>query len=246
MVNRKKTLEMMSSIPARMEQIRYEAKKHGGIIPQIAEPGLPGPVPIQDPKIDPDYIKKHYNLIKRITPGPLDTHFDHTIRLRTYNAIVPVSFNPVAGNEQLFWSYRVPQGSRLIIQQFLFFAEVDESPAIPYLVLAEPHEFFSMIDFTIKVNGRTPGDITYEPVTIAGASAQFDGWSILSKDIHGDSPNRGGVVFPALSNELIEISVRNRVYSYAYVYPNQQTVRRIWYVGCRIKGFTSPVNPEEK
>jgi len=231
MVNRKKTLEMMSSIPARMEQIRYEAKKHGGVLPvedQIYKPTS---------EIDKDYIKKHYDLIKRVTPGPLDTPFDQVTRYRTYIAIGP-SFTPVAGTQMLLWEYKVPAGSRLIINGFCFWADVWDAPVVNYPVFAEPMEFFGLFNFVILVNGRLPGDITY---ATQNPNIRSDGWTILSKDIERDSlSNLGGTTIPCASGSKIQVFFRNGFYAYAV------GIRQIRNVGFRLRGFLSPVNPEEK
>jgi len=238
--DRKKTLEMMSSIPARMEQLRYEAKNRDGVIPQIIDPYTD---PIVKPQID--YAEKNYKLVKRYTPGPLDTPFDHTTRYQTrlVDFMGNDSFEPVVGNQQILYTYTVSGGSKLIITNFCFWADLYLVPAFDYPVFAEKMEFFGLFDFVISVNGKIPGDITY---ATQSELVRHEGWTILSNDPERDSnPNHGGIVFPVGSRQKIQIIFRNHMYAYGAV-GIYGVLRKVANVGFRLRGFLSSVNQEEK
>jgi len=242
MVNRKKTLEMMSSIPARMEQIRYEAKKHGGVLPAVDR--VYKPTPLVRPEIDDLYLKQNYDLVKRFTPGPLDTLFDHTVLLGTATDDKPPVFTPAAGTQIVMWSYRVPPGQRFILNQYTFGALIDNEPVVEYNEFARPFEFLSPIagvDFLILANGKVPMNATYGLTNAAGVNITIEGWACMSTTPISDSnPNYGGIIIPFPSGTKIDIIFRNHGYTYASV------LRDIVAVFCKLRGFLSPVNPEEK
>lgn len=239
--NRRKTLEIMSSIPSRMEQIKHETKKHGGAIPQIIDPEIPYSEPIAKPEID--YSEKNYKLVKRYTPGPLDTIFDLFGVIGTENPVG--AFIPAAGAQLTLKQYNVPAGQRLILNQYCFFILVDESPAINYPVCAAPLELMTTTcqlraDFLIYSNGKVPGYLAHS-VNTTGLNAEIEGIACLTENPNEASyPIHGGMNLSFNSGSKLEIVFRNYLYAYG-------GAGRYWSgVGYRIRGFLSPVNPEEK
>jgi len=251
MKNRYKTSRLVSSVPSRLSQIAHERER--GLVQ--AEAGVPLPIgPIVKPEID--YDKKHYNLVKSVTPGPLDTQFDKFGIITTHGfGGIGATFRPAAGNQITIHSFRIPVGQRLILSQYCFFMLVDERPAIINPVLASPLELHDIMqlwlaraDFLILVNGIVPGDMTYTralAVDFLGNVTQSEdreGFTCLTENPNEASdPNHGGISFSFGGGSLIEVIFRNR--TYAFGQPNT----RMWVgVGFRFRGFLSPVNPEEK
>uniref|UniRef100_A0A6H1ZRU2 Uncharacterized protein n=1 Tax=viral metagenome TaxID=1070528 RepID=A0A6H1ZRU2_9ZZZZ len=239
MANRYKTSRLVSSPSARLAQIKVERER--GLVQ--AEVGTIGQIgQILKPVID--HEREHYELIKRVTPGPGDVIFDRFAIIATDKG----AFIPLAGTQTVIYTYRVPAGQKVIMNQYCFFVMIDERPANQHPICAAPLELFTWLstvpraDFLILANGTVPGDLAYAWSTVANVMIVREGFTCLTENPNeASNPNHGGMALAFPSGTLIQVIFRNYTYAYA-----QAGTRKWGGLGCRLRGFLSPVNPEEK
>jgi len=216
-------------------------------IDNIQDPGIPGRISaVNDPE------EKHFNLVRRLTQSANDIPFFHVTRyaLPDQILITPgtlITPRVLLGAEQNLYTKRVPSQQKMVIDRFQCFIIVTRGgvPAHGYATadteFAYPLEFYNMFDFKLSFNGRIPTDISYsddhpDPPFPAGYNTRNEGWSILTEDITRDvSPYLGSNVVVAPGGSLVEVSVRNRQYTYA-----NAGYRFVVYLGIAIGGFFSP------
>lgn len=131
--------------------------------------------------------------------------------------------------------YEVPVGQRLVIQNYIFWVEIDNRPVNPYPVIAEPSETFNRLSFNLLINDspaivtrwtRRAGPPPFLPI-ITG-----DGVLNTSKFPYGDSdPNSPSVTIVATGGTRVSFRIRRISVDAMY---------RLYYgVACRIRGFIS-------
>jgi hypothetical protein len=177
-----------------------------------------------------DPVYRIYETYKRATAGKRDTLFERVFRNHQD------CYSGLAVNGYIdFFIANVPVGQRLVIQQYLFFAEVDNRPANAFPVLAEPNEFFERAHFQILVNGISPMMSYYTswsfPLLLM--AVQYDALPVLSKDINADSnPNSPGISLIVKGGSVVVFRF-TRTSALALWRPMMS-------VGCRIRGFFGP------
>ena len=175
------------------------------------------------------FTQQNYEVHKRHTPGPGDTIFDETA-VRDYVA-------GVVGTRINILTFPVPAQQSLIIQKYIFFVIVDNSPATPAArnVLAGPFEYMNNFRFYLSGNSVAKMKSLFF-VTLAGPVLVYnDGFVTLSQDPERDSdPNYGAVVVPFEKGSLLEINLE---YTGAL---NLITQRLPLYFGARLRGFLTP------
>lgn len=172
-------------------------------------------------------------------PKKGDHHFDYVGRFAFTLIGLPNWLAFAAGAEWTIFRAIIPNGQNAIIQKYCFWTVVDETPAIPYPVLASPVEFFNDFHYRLTINRNLPLDQrawVATPAAFANPNANnyTDGCYINSQDPERDSnPNSGGIniIAPGGSDiqvRCIKISAAATPFIYGRV-PLQ--------FFCRLRGF---------
>jgi hypothetical protein len=156
-----------------------------------------------------------------------DIGFDHLF----WEADPPAHTDPVNTWNRLIGRVQVPIGQVMVLQQYLFFAEIDHTPAIAQPVMAEPTELFFQFVFKLFENARPLQQATwYGNLFGPFPNLQWAGYSVLSKSIADDSD------WDSAGNSLI-IRGGASLNIYAERITNIAPYRQLATVGCRIRGF---------
>lgn len=171
--------------------------------------------------------RKSYLLERRFTPHVGDIPFDHTSARR----IVSVQ---VAGTRTLVLTYRVPNGTDLIVNQYAFFILVDNYNPNPFpREFAYPLEFAQYFSFDVKVNGKTPVLFTnYFDTGNPDPQLNRTGVILLSRNPEDFSPNHDGMHFVAPRGSLLTIEIVCHTNT-----PGAWNSRNPYVAGSRIRGF---------
>jgi len=165
---------------------------------RTAQPGKivtpSGPV-IQKPSVEDvqavsdEYTKKAFQLMRSYIPKPNDDPFIFSAYLFTFTPNPPVVFSPSAGNEAVFFTYKVPSNKRMIITGFCFSLLCDDSPVASYPVFCEPLEHFGELYFDIMINGSSAviNKTSMVLATLPPTTIELPGFNIVSKDPERDS-----------------------------------------------------------
>jgi len=184
-----------------------------------------------------EILAEHKGLVKRMTAGKLDQHFDVFIRSSRNIPEAPQN----AAFTYRFVEFRVPEKQIFTLQNYLFFVEVNDDPISNFHRLAEPNELLGIADFQIYVDGSPPLWNPYWNNAASGfpiTAGQIDGFPALCNDLNRDSaPNHGGVTIVVKGGSMFGVEFRKYV---------GQPPRLIESYGCRLRGFFSPEFSEDQ
>lgn len=147
---------------------------------------------------------------------------------------------PEAGDPTSTWTrplgnpIHVPNGQLMIIQQYLFYAEIDNTPADPEPILAGPLELKRIFQFHILENGVSLQRNYYD----GGFVYPVGGYTILSQTMANDSEwQNAGNSLIAKGGTKVTVNVERVT--------NLVEPRGVLNVGCRLRGFFTQETGEE-